>query len=401
MKLFEKDELKLLWPFYLNQFLEYSFFIWISFYVIYFLQIGLSFFQISLLFATWSLSKMIFELPTGAVADIFGRKISVIISYIIYGFSLIILPFIKNFYILLFLFLLLGLSITFSSGAYESLVVDYLKFNKRKDLIHDFFIKHSSLFSLSGILSGVIGALVVKNLGLEYIWPITGIFALISGLILIFFIEENFKGKKVKIINSIKKTYKYSKFSINYCLKHPVLLYLILASFFVAMNNALGGLMVWQPLLTGLNFKVHWIGYLTSFGALIALGIPFLSKPLLKFVGKEKNYLALLYLTFFLICFSIIFVFSWQIAALIFILGIFPWELITPVSTKFFQHHTPSKYRATITSFDSMIGSFGSVLGTLITGFLLDFIGPKLTLFYSSFIMIPVIVLILFIKTKK
>lgn len=398
MKLFEKGELKLLWPFYLNQIIEYSFYIWIGFYVIYFKEIGLSFFQISLLFAIWSLAKIIFELPTGAIADIFGKKVSIMISYGLYAILLIILPFVSNIYLLLLIFLLLGLSVTFSSGADEALVINYLKDNKRKDLIHDYYIKHSSLFSLAGIFAGLISAFTVKYLGLSYIWTVTGIMSFVSSLFLLFFVNENFKIKKMNLLSSIKKTYDYSKFSIKYSLNHNVLLYLILSSFFISIYIAFSGLMIWQPLLVGLNFKIHWIGYLLSIASVIALTIPFFSKSVLKLLKKEKYYLSLLYFILFIISILIYFVFNWQFAVIIFLLGVIPWELIIPVNSKFFQHHTLTKYRATITSFNSMVDSIGKMIGTIITGLLMDIIGPKMTLFYSSFLIIPVIIFILLIK---
>ncbi len=400
MKLFEKKELKLLWPFYLSQFIEFSFFIWIAFYVIYFTQIGLSFFQISILFAVWGFSKIIFEIPTGAIADIFGRKFSVVLGNIIYGFSLIFVPIFNNFYFLIFLFVLLGLSVTLVSGADDALIIDYLKRKRRKDLIQDYFIKHSSIFSLAGIFSGLIGAFTVKYLGLKNIWTVAGIAALIGTSVIFFFVDEKFNKRKIKIIDQLKETIDYSKFAVKYGSRHHVLFYLIFASFFISMNVSTSGLMVWQPLLIGLNFKIHWIGYLLSIGGLIAVGIPFLSKSLLKIIGKEKNYLSLMFFIIFLIGISILFAYNWQIAIIIFLVGIFPWELTTPVYYKFFQHHTPSKQRASITSFGSMVDSLGSVIGTLLAGLLLDFIGAKMTVFYSSFLIIPVIILTYLIKEK-
>ena len=79
MKIFEKEELKTLWPFYLASFISASFFIYILFYVIFF-QEFLSFFQISVLLAVEMIAAFLFEVPTGAVADVFGRKFSVIIG---------------------------------------------------------------------------------------------------------------------------------------------------------------------------------------------------------------------------------------------------------------------------------------------------------------------------------
>jgi len=77
LKPFSKSELKILWPFYLESFLGTLLFILIPFEIVYFRSIGLSSTQIGFLIALWPLASLLFEIPTGAVADLYGRKFSV------------------------------------------------------------------------------------------------------------------------------------------------------------------------------------------------------------------------------------------------------------------------------------------------------------------------------------
>ena len=152
--------------------------------------------------------------------------------------------------------------------------------------------------------------------------------------------------------------------------------------------------------MLSLNFPVEWFGYLISFGAFISVIIPYLSKPFLKLVGKENNYLAINFIFYALVISLILFVNNWYSAVLIFYLCIFPFDLVYPVENKYFQKHTLSKYRATITSFKSMIGSVGATIGLLVGGFLADKIGPQYTIFSSIFFIIPAIVFYLMVKNK-
>ncbi len=401
MKIFEKGELSLLWPFYLDIMLKSMFYIWILFYVIYFNQIGLSFFQIATLFAMFSFLGIIFEIPTGAIADIFGRKFSVVLGYVLVGFTFIFIGLFENYYILLGLFALLGISATLTSGADQALVIEYLNKNKRKDLVQDFYIKEPSIGSLGGIFNGIIGALLVKYFGLGIIWWSTGFSSLIGTLFIFLFVNEGFARKKVKIRKQLKETWNYSKFSINYASRHPVLSFMIIAGFFTVISFTFGDMLAWQPLLISLGFEVHWIGYLVSIGALIAMVIPFLSKSLSKIIKSDKNYLTLMLLFLFFISFLIIFVNSWYTAALIFLLGVIPCELLYPIRQKFFQSNVPGKYRASITSFRTMVIGIGAVIGTLIAGYLIDLIGPKMTIFISAFLLIPAMLFYYFIKEIK
>jgi len=81
-RFFAKDELKLLWPFYFSKFVFTIFYVMIPFEVLYFLGIGFNLFQVGLITSAALLSTFIFEIPTGAVADLYGRKVSSIVGQV-------------------------------------------------------------------------------------------------------------------------------------------------------------------------------------------------------------------------------------------------------------------------------------------------------------------------------
>lgn len=401
MKIFERGELKLLWPFYLSQFISSLLFIFTAFYVIYFQEKGFSFFQISTLMAVFGITPLFFEMPTGVIADLYGRKFSVIVGEFLFGFSVLGVFLTSNYYLLILIFAIMGISVTFSSGAWEAWITDLLKSKRKSNLLHNFFIKQRSITSLGFIFAGVLGGLIVTYFGLNSIWLFSGLPFILSGFLLLFFADEGYFVKKERnILKAFKDMLKYSKFSINYSLKHPVLLFLILATFLISFNGSMAGMLMWQPFLVSLDFPVAWLGYLLSIGAMIAVGLPFLSKPLLKLIGKEKNYFAVNFTFYIFIIFLILFTKNWYFAVLIFLLGVFPFELTGPVKDKYFQKHTLSKYRATISSFHSMVSFLGATIGILFAGFLAGKIGPKMTIFYSLFFMIPVVIFYLMIKDK-
>ncbi|MFA5176183.1 MAG: MFS transporter [Candidatus Nanoarchaeia archaeon] len=398
MKFFEKGELKLLWPFYLTVLIQACLYIWPAFLVIFFNQKGLSFFQMSILFATVNFCKLIFEIPTGAIADIFGRKFSVILGIVLESTGLILTYFVNNFYMFILLACLMGISYTLGSGANEALIVDHLHKNKRKDLVHSYFSKEVSIVGLGVILSGLVGAVIVKHFGVGIISLVSAVGLIAGGIILLIFVNENFKGKYVSISKSVSNTINYSKFSIKSSLKHPVLLFLIVSGLFFGIEGSLGGNISWQSLLVNLNFQVYWLGYLFSIAGIVLVLTPYASKYFLKLVGSEKNSLLLTYIIYFLCAVSIMLVFNWQIACLVYLSVCFFGVLSTPIEKSFFQKHTLSKYRATITSFRSLVSSTGSIIGNLVVGYLIDIIGPKMTLFYSSFLILPIIFMTLLIK---
>jgi MFS family permease len=90
------------------------------FWVIYFNKINLDFSQISLLIIVNHVAVTLFEVPTGALADTYSRKFSVLLSLLVGSLTSIGIYFNTSFEILLFLYFLSGIGATLNSGAFES-----------------------------------------------------------------------------------------------------------------------------------------------------------------------------------------------------------------------------------------------------------------------------------------
>src|SRR4051812_4706631 len=121
--LFKKDEVKHLWPFYLYLLVNGMSIMIYPFFVIYFMNLGFSFFQISVITAAQGFAMFLFEIPTGSFADTFSRKHSIIMGFCIVGIAGILIPFTTNFYLIIALWSLGGVGLTFTSGAEEALVI--------------------------------------------------------------------------------------------------------------------------------------------------------------------------------------------------------------------------------------------------------------------------------------
>ena len=132
MSFFKKNELRLLWPFYFDALFLSMLFLYPIFYILYFREIGFSLAQIGFLGSAYGLAMFLFEIPTGAIADIWGRKISTILGWFLAGIAMAAVMFTTNFYAILVLFFIRGAVLTLSSGARDAWMVDLLKYKKRK-----------------------------------------------------------------------------------------------------------------------------------------------------------------------------------------------------------------------------------------------------------------------------
>lgn len=134
------------------------------------------------------------EIPTGIIADRWGRKISVVTGDIISGVAWLIVPFVSvvdgNLQLLLacFAFGLEAIGQTMTSGAEEAWVVDNLIAADREDLTDNFFAREKSYSSFGGILSGSIVWLILlfSNVDISVmnaLWVIAAIGQIASALI--------------------------------------------------------------------------------------------------------------------------------------------------------------------------------------------------------------------------
>ena len=399
MKLFEKDELKILWPFYAEAFFGTFLYIAVPFMVLYFNSIGLTLSQIGIIMAVWPLASLIFEIPTGAIADIFGRKYSVIFGWFLQGLITIGFYFTKDYYALIGLFALYGISGTLISGSYEALIVDNLKLRKKDKLINKFFSKSASLYSLAFVISGFIGTFIVAKFGISAIWIVSGIAFFIS-MFIIAFVKESYIPKTAKVKKHFLDFKSQIKSSVKYSYKHAVLFYLLIITFISVISSSLDGFISWTPFLKEFNFPDYAFGYLWSAMNAISFFAPIISQKFFK-EGRERKIFIILSVITLVYGFAVLIANNIILLISILLFSFFIMDFEMPIRRSYFHRFVPTNMRATIGSLDNMSMSLAKVIGIGIAGFLVEWIGGRDTIFLASLLMIPIIILLLKIKEEK
>lgn len=395
MKFFEKGELKVLWPFYLDALISPMLFFAPVFMIVYFMNLGFSLFQVGLLIAAAPLATLIFEIPTGAVADLYGRKFSVILGFFLEAILVLMLFFFTDFYIILLIFALMGFASTFSSGAKEAWVTDLVK--EKAKVLKNYFVKSRSLDSFGLVISGLIGALFVKSFGVSIIWPIATVSFSIS-IIFLFFAKENYKKRKVKIRESFLGIKKQSKKAVSYSYKHPVLFYFIIGSMVLVFAGTFNAGISWIPFMQDLGFPDHAFGYMWSFMGLVGVVSPLVASKLYK-IGHEKMFIVKS-LTFWIVA-SLMIVFVKGLIFAFVIIGALEFfdHMRRPAGRMFFHRFIPTKIRATVGSVEAMAIALVAIIGLVLSGLAVDLIGPRYSIFLSGILMIPAV--IVYYRIKK
>lgn len=87
-------------------------------------RVGLSPFQIVLIGTALELSYFLFEVPTGIVADVYSRRLSVITGTFMLGAGFIVMGAVPEFWVMLLSQVICGIGFTFLSGAQEAWIAD-------------------------------------------------------------------------------------------------------------------------------------------------------------------------------------------------------------------------------------------------------------------------------------
>jgi len=131
------------------------------FLLLFLLEKGLPFTQIGILYAVREIFINIFEIPSGFIADTYGRKNSLIVSFIIYILTFIVFYISNEFWFFLIAFVLFGIGDAFRSGTHKGMIMDYLKLNKWENQKINYYGHTRSWSQKGSAISALIGGLIV------------------------------------------------------------------------------------------------------------------------------------------------------------------------------------------------------------------------------------------------
>lgn len=182
------------------------------------LEKGATINNLSIILGLYALTVIVLELPTGIIADVYGRKISFIISIIvsILSFSTLLLG--KGFFVLSIGMILYGISRALSSGSFDAMFIDYYIDTYGKDKLHNISTRLSVIEALGmscGALSGGFLPTIAKsyfNIGTYDLNIIVRIaLAIVVVILAHIFIEEKKQEKteeRITINQHVKNSYK-------------------------------------------------------------------------------------------------------------------------------------------------------------------------------------------------
>ncbi len=131
------------------------------FIVLFFLETGLKFLEIGILISFREIVINILEIPSGVLADTFGRRKSMIVSFASYIISFIIFFLSKSFYTHLTAMMFFAIGEAFRSGTHKALILEYLKQKGILDLKVHYYGHTRSWSQMGSAVSAVVAGIIV------------------------------------------------------------------------------------------------------------------------------------------------------------------------------------------------------------------------------------------------
>lgn len=342
---------------------------------------GISFAQIMILQAIFTFSMFLFEVPTGVIADRFGRKTSLVLSGLVTGIAALIYASYASFWIFALGEVLWAIGSTLASGADSALVYDSLKQIKKEKKSKSIFNRIESIGLVAMMLSAPLGSLVAKQFGINWAMVLTSVpmfLAVIIGLM--------FKEPPTGIEKEQRNYFKILKTGLKYFKKHRILKILTL-DYVEIMTLSFFLIWVYQVVLKTLNFPLEYYGFVHA-GIVIAEIIVLNSVTKIEIVlNSKKKYILFSSLLVGICYLTLAFSFNIYIAiACMLLIGGFGMTM-KPLFYSYMNKYIESKHRATVLSAVSMSKSIVAAITNVIFGYLVDW-NVKYTLLGISLITI-------------
>jgi len=358
--MFQKLKLSFLTKLYLQQFF-YSFIPLLAFDALFYADSGMSASAVGIITVVAIVVGIIFEVPSGLVADKYSRKYVIIASNSCTILSWIIWFFNKDFTAFVIGACLMGLAISLRSGTYDAFIYDELKAIKReKD-----FLKVRGRLSFLCFFAITIASVLASFL-IKYGYNVVLFFGLCSSIfstIILWSIKDVKRSKEIKQSNY----FGILKDGVSVCFQNKELLKVlfIFAFIFSSMNGLYKYIQLLFKDVGFVQSDIAWIMAVLS----LCSGVARLNVYKIKKLSlKQINYIYLV----IAICFVIVsLIFSKNV--ILFLVLLFAvqrgmWLYLNG----FIQKHIESKIRATVVSVMSFSMSCIGVAVVLGFGFIAD-----------------------------
>lgn len=340
----------------------------------------------------------IFEIPTGIVADVYSRKLSIIIGTVLIGIGFILEGSISSFIFVLLAQIIWGIGYTFVSGAVEAWIAEE---DKTRDL-NEIYIKGAQLGQI-GTVIGIILSTIIGNFSIRMPIIISGCLFMIFALFLALYMpENNFKPSAPEDLNTFRKMGYTIKSSFKFIKSKSIIMILLSVTLFYGLSSEgydrLSNAHFLQdttlPSIGNLQ-PITWFGIFSIVGMILsAIVMQVMSRKSEKSKKLQSGKILLITNTFYILSMlAFALTGNFIIMLLAYLLTNMFRTINDPIFNAWLNNHIDDNARATILSINGQINALGQILGGPFIGIIATRISVSIGIACASLLIAPVLVL--------
>jgi DHA3 family tetracycline resistance protein-like MFS transporter len=358
--------------------------------------IGLSPLQMVLVGTFLETVAFISEVPTGIVADVYSRRLSVIIGVILVGAGFVLEGLVPTFTAVLVAQLLWGVGVTFTSGATEAWIADEVG----EELAGRAFLRGAQIERIAGAV-GIAGSVALASLHLSV--PVVAGGALMIGLggyLLVSMPERGFTPAPREDRSSWGQMRHTFHDGLRVARGRPILLTLLGVSLVAGLASEVFD-RLWQVYLLqsfvfprlGRLEPVVWFGIISMVGMVLGLaGTEIARRRGVESISGQTAARLLLLLSVVRIGGVLGFALAgnFGLALMAFWFGGVVSAISEPVNLAWFNRNLESRSRATVLSMHNQLNAVGQIAGGPILGSVASLVSIRAALIASGLTLFPV-----------
>ncbi len=359
---------------------------------------GLTGLQLVLVGTTVELTILLFEVPTGVVADAYSRRLSIIIGYFIMGLAFIVEGSLPSFVPILLAQVMWGIGYTFTSGATQAWLSDEIG----EENANRAFLRGNQ-FDLAGALIGMLIAIPLGNIAVNLPIVTGGVLvSLIAVALTLFMSEHGFKPVRAENRNTWQHMGDIFKKGLNAVRTRPTLLAILGVGLVYGLYSE-GWDRLWVkylvdhftlPSIFGMN-EVAFFGLLRAGGMVLAILATRIVEKRLD--ANHAPSVARYMLGITVLLSAAILMFAFSPALIVSIIAV--WlvsvtrNVMEPLYTAWVNQRLESDTRATVISMSGQVDAIGQVASGPIAG-LISLWSIRAAITGASLLLLPALPLI-------
>jgi MFS family permease len=380
-----------IWTIYIFNFFKGLIF-FLPIYTLYLQQELFTAFNVTLIISIQAIGRILFEVPTGAIADLFGRKNTLIISAVVGIIALIFLGIGGSLMFFIIFAILNALSEGLQSGTDTAILFDSLKLIDKKTNFQKVVTWDIGAWQVGAIVSAIVGG-TLASISLKLPVILTIIPWIISLLILFWLKEPKYdKESHRDILRQMRDSTKV--------IMHDTQLKIIFITSILIFSFSEIAYQLNPLLFTYKNIPIEYFGVISAVIFALAFLGSIITSHWLTTKFKDKTILIVSAIISPIILFSAAMTTGLWTAILI-ALGSLSWSVRLPIITDLTNRNIQSKHRATVLSIGSLFNILGLAILAPIFGLITDANTVAYTFKICALLSLTAIIPLMFIKGRK